>query len=226
METKTICPTRTSTILACKSIARAFKENIYELGRIRNDWDPAYATSLKIWIDDTIEKYYENTNGVLRENKFREWHEIMIGALKYLGILRASVKVDFKDEKEFVKDFFKQHGYDDFFSDAKNGDHLSIYNLLRTFTNNITPETREIIESKGTEKSVIDHILDFAEQVNSHKECIDLMESNDGVNRYGEKEIEEIYTAIKDICRICVAYYQYDPQIRDKFNFYRVLRNL
>ena len=58
METLTICPTSTVTILACQKIAKAFKENIYELSSIRKEWEPAYATSLNIWIDDTLEKYY------------------------------------------------------------------------------------------------------------------------------------------------------------------------
>ncbi|NQU88062.1 MAG: hypothetical protein HQ541_20125 [Mariniphaga sp.] len=226
MEIKSTCPTNTATILACQSIAQSFKENIYELARIRHEWDPDYATSLKIWIDDTIEKYYSNTSGYINEPKFRSWHEIIVGALKYLGILRASIKVDFKDDKPFIKEFLRQHGYDDFFSDAKNGDHLSIYNLLITFANNINEDSRIKIESRGIERSVVDHILDFAGEMNSYKECLELMESNEGVNKYGEKEIEEIYTTVKDICRITVAYYQYDPATRDKFNFYRVLRNL
>jgi hypothetical protein len=38
--------------------------------------------------------------------------------------LRASMKVDFKNNKPFLKDTFQKLGYNDYFSDAKNGDHL------------------------------------------------------------------------------------------------------
>ena len=58
METITACPTSTVTILACQKIAKSFKENIYELSSVREEWDPEYATSLNIWIEDTIEKLY------------------------------------------------------------------------------------------------------------------------------------------------------------------------
>ena len=58
METLIACPTSTVTILACQKIAKSFKENIYELSSIREDWDPEFATSLNIWIEDTIEKHY------------------------------------------------------------------------------------------------------------------------------------------------------------------------
>ena len=62
--------------------------------------------------------------------------------------------------------------------------------------------------------------------MNSFKDCFDLMESNDGINQYGEKEVKGIYSTIKDICRISTAYYQFDPAVRDKFNYYRVLSTL
>lgn len=226
MESKSNCPTSTATILACKSIAQTFKENIYELSRIRNEWDPKYATSLKVWIDDTIEKYYNSSTWHLNEPKFKLWHELMTGTLKYLGILRASVKVDFKNDKPFQKEFFEKLGYCEFFSDAKNGDYLSTYNLLKTFASNMDDKTRKKIESKGIEKTIISRIMDYAEQLSAFKDCFEFMKSNDGINTYGEKEIEEIYKTIKDICQISVAYYQYEPVIRDKFNYYRVLRNL
>jgi hypothetical protein len=47
METATLCPTSTATILACQKIAKSFRENIYELSNIRKEWDPEYAISLQ-----------------------------------------------------------------------------------------------------------------------------------------------------------------------------------
>jgi hypothetical protein len=52
------------------------------------------------------------------------------------------------------------------------------------------------------------------------------MESDAGLNVYGQKEVSEIYTTVQDICRIAMAYYQFDPLKRDQFNFYKVLVNL
>ncbi len=142
METLTICPTSTATILACQHIARAFKENIYELSSIRQEWDPAYAISLNIWIDDTLEKYYADNLDAWDDSKYKEWHEVMVAGLQSLKILRASMKVDFKNDKMFLKEFFVKTGYDEFFSDAKNGDHMSMCKFLIAFSENIDGETR------------------------------------------------------------------------------------
>lgn len=226
METLTICPTSTATILACQKIAKSFKENIYELSSIREEWDPQYATSLNIWIDDTIDKYYIDNLDAWDEKKYKQWHEIMVAGLQGLKILRASVKVDFKEDKEFLKDFFEKTGYNEYFSDAKNGDHISMCRFLMKFSKNLDDETRRKIVSKGTVDSIFTKILNSAVEIKQFEECFEALESEAGINSYGQKEISEIYKTIQDICRIAIAYYQFDPIKRDQFNFYKTLVNL
>jgi len=226
METLTSCSTSTATILACQKIARSFKENIYELASIRKEWDPEFATSLSVWIDDTIEKHYSGNLDGLEDEKYIEWHEAMIAALQNLKILRASVKVDFKDDKAFLKEFFRKLGYADYFSDAKNGDHLSLCKFLMKFQQNLDDETRKKISAKGTVDSIFDKILLATKQMERYEECFEMLEGEHDLNTYGQKEVAEIYNTIKDICRVAIAYYQFDPIQRDKFNFYKVMVNL
>ncbi len=226
METLTACPTSTVTILACQKIAKTFKENIYELSRIREEWDPEFATSLNVWIEDTIEKYYYDNIDAWDENKYREWHEIMVAGLQGLKILRASIKVDFKKDKAFLEEFFVKTGYCEFFSDAKNGDHLSLFKFLTTFADNLDNETRKKIVAKGTMDSVFDKILNSAKQIKQFKECFEVLEGDAELNTYGQKEVAQIYSTIQDICRIAIAYFQFDPKKRDEFNFYKVLVNM
>lgn len=226
METLTICPTSTATILACQKIAKAFKENIYELSSIREEWDPNYATSLNIWIDDTIDKYYADNMNAFEESQYREWHEIMVAGLQSLKILRASMKVDFKNDKAFLKDFFEKTGYSDYFSDAKNGDHISMCRFLMKFSENIDDETRQKIVAKGTVDSVFDKILRSAEEIKQFEECFEALEGDAEINSYGQKEISAIYKTVQGICRIAIAYYQFDPIKRSQFNFYKTLVNL
>ncbi len=226
METMTACPTSTVTILACEKIAKTFKENIYELSRIRNDWDPGYATSINVWVNDTIDKYYLGNKESIDYSRFVEWHDIMIAGMQGLKVLRASIKVDFKHDKPFLKNFFEKHGYTEFFSDAKNGDHLSLHKFLTTFANNLDEETRKKIISKNTPDTVIVKILNCAKQITKFTECFEALEGDAQLNTYGQKEVKEIYETIQDISRIAMAYYQFDPIKRDLFNFYKVLVNL
>lgn len=226
METATLCPTSTATILACQKIAKSFKENIYELTSIRKEWDPEYATSLYVWINDTIEKFYSDNLGSIEDKRYREWHEVMVAGLQSLKVLRASMKVDFKNNKPFLKETFKKLGYNDYFSDAKNGDHLSLYNLLSTFVANLDENTQRMISRKGVPDSLFNKIFESAHQIEEYKCCFETLENENELNTYGLKEVAEIYETTQDICRIAVAYYQFDPIRRDEFNFYKVMVNL
>lgn len=226
METATACPTSTATILACQKIAKSFKENIYELSRIRGEWDNEYATSLNVWINDTIEKYYADNLDSIEDKRYREWHEVMVAGLQSLKVLRASLKVDFKNDKAFLKDVFKKLGYSDFFSDAKNGDHVSLYMFLTTFVKNLDDETRLKIAHKSVPESLLHKIFETAKQIEEYKCCFEALESENELNTYAQKEVAEIYETIQDICRIATAYYQFDPMLRDEFNFYKVMVNL
>ena len=226
METMIACPTSTVTMLACEKIAKTFKENIYELSRIRNDWDPGYATSVNVWVNDTIEKYYLGNKESIDYSRFVEWHEIMIAGMQGLKVLRASIKVDFKNDKPFLKNFFEKQGYTEFFSDAKNGDHLSLHKFLTTFAKNLDADTRKKIISKNTPDIIIEKILNSAKLIVKFTECFEALEGDAHLNSYGQKEVKEIYETVQDISRIAMAYYQFDPVKRDLFNFYKVLVNL
>ncbi len=226
METATLCPTSTATILACQKIAKSFRENIYELSSIRKEWDPEYAISLQVWISDTIEKFYSDNLDSIEDKRYRDWHEVMVAGLQSLKVLRASLKVDFKNNKPFLKDTFRKLGYNDHFSDAKNGDHLSLYNLLTTFAANIDEDTRKRISHKGVPDSLFNKIYESARQIEDYKCCFETLENENELNTYGLKEVAEIYETTQDICRIAVAYYQFDPIRRDEFNFYKVMVNL
>jgi hypothetical protein len=155
-----------------------------------------------------------------------EWHEIMVAGMQSLKVLRASIKVDFKDNKLFLKSFFEKHGYTEFFSDAKNGDHLSLHKFLTTFAKNLDNETRGKIVAKNTPDSVIDKILNCAQEITRFAKCFEALEGDARLNSYGYKEVSEIYITVQDISRIAMAYYQFDPIRRDQFNFYKVLSNL
>lgn len=226
METLTVCPTSTATILACQQIAKTFKENIYELSILRKEWDLEFATSLMVWIDDTIDKHYADSLDALQDERYREWHDIMIEGLQHLKVLRASMKVDFKNNKVFLKEFFQNTGYTDYFSDAKNGDHISLFKFLKTFAANLNESLRQNISKKGTPDALFDKILVCANRISQFEDCFIALEGDTDLDNYGKKEVAKIYETIQDICRIAIAYYQFDPKMRCKFNYYKVMVNL
>ncbi|MDX9881355.1 MAG: hypothetical protein RBS73_04775 [Prolixibacteraceae bacterium] len=220
------CFAGTATILTCKHIAQSFHENIYELSAIRNEWTPAYAVRLKGRIKSVLETYFTGSGSSCEDEKRNHLNESMIAALIDLGVFRALMKVDFKNDKEFEKDCFHKLGYTSYFSDAKNGDHYSLYMLLDTFKKEMTPSLEARIVEGGIKAEIIHRIQSYAENLEDLKRCFDLLTVSDELCAEAKSELNEVYSQVKDICRVAAAYYQFDPSKRELFDFYKVMIRL
>ncbi|MDP2338678.1 MAG: hypothetical protein Q8N05_19960 [Bacteroidota bacterium] len=220
------CLTGTATILTCRKIAQSFSENIYELSSIRHNWTPDYAGSLKQRIENIMHQYFTEESLTDHLQKHGKFYDLMVAALKDISVFKAEMKVDFNHEKEFQNNTFDKLGYLDYYSDAKNGDHFSLYKMMATFRRNMTPELQEIILSGGIDENLLNRLLTYKEKLAELKNCFDISSGRDQLSAELKKEINAIYSEVKDICRIVNAYYSFDPVQRDKYNFYKVMINL
>jgi len=112
------------------------------------------------------------------------------------------------------------------FSDAKNGVNFSLYKMMATFKRNMTPELQQVILARGINEHLLTRLISYKEKLAELKNCFDISHGNDQLGADLKREINAIYAEVKDICRITNAYYEFDPAIRDKFNFYKVMIKL
>jgi hypothetical protein len=220
------CLTGTATILTCRKIAQSFGENIYELSSIRHNWSPDYAANLKSRIDSIMNQYFTHESLTEHLEMHSQFYELMISALKDVSVFRAELKVDFKHDKDFLNKTFDTLGYVDYYSDAKNGDHFSLYKMMATFKRNMTTDLEQIILARGIDKNQLNRLVTYKDKLRELKNCFDISHGKDQLGDELKVEINSIYSEIKDICRIVNAYYEFDPLQRDKFNFYKVMIGL
>lgn len=220
------CLTGTATILTCRKIAQSFSENIYELSSIRHNWSPEYANDLKHRIDNIMHQYFTEESLSDHLEKHGQFYELMISALKDITVFRAELKVDFSYDKQFLKDTFEKLGYVDYFSDAKNGDHFSLYKMMATFKRNMDSDLQQMVLSRSIDKVLLTRLLTYKEKLAELKNCFDISHGQDQLGAELKHEINAIYSEIKNICRIVTAYYEFDPVQRDRFCFYKVMIGL
>ncbi|MGD9931785.1 MAG: hypothetical protein AB7U05_17330 [Mangrovibacterium sp.] len=225
METKRTCSTADTTLMACHKIAQSFSENIFELAHIRTDWTQEYAKELKSRIK-ALQANYIPAESSQEAEKHRRAHSLMITSLKEISLLRALIRIEFKDDPKFVKKAFEELGYNDLFSEAKNGDYNSLYRLMERFSTNLTPDIREKLISKTIPIAMIDRIVTYYQEMKANEGCFELIHDNKQLDEEAKKKISAIYSEIKDICRIATAYYMLDAVKRDQFCFFRVLHGL
>jgi hypothetical protein len=226
MESKNLCPSTTATIFACQSIVNSFAENIYELAHIRKEWNVTYANSLKKEAQEIVDKVSARGNIKATLEKLKIWRELMISSLTDIGIIRASVKNDYKNDKAFQKEFYQILGYNDYFSDAKNGDHYSMFKFVKVFASNLTPELKEKILAGGLDPHILERVIQNSLELDNFSECFSLMNDSQVISPEEGEKIERLYGEVRDISRIATAYYYFDPQKREAFNFFKALRNL
>ncbi|MGQ7870604.1 hypothetical protein [Sunxiuqinia sp. sy24] len=226
MEEKITCSTANATLLACTKIAQSFSENIYELSLIRSDWTQEYSEELRSRIKSAKDKYLPADNYYKHAEKQQHVHELMISSLRKVALLRALIKVDFKDDKKFQKRIFEELGYNDYFSEAKNGDYQSLYHLLKVVHESLTPELKQALTSKSIPTSLVDKILEFDDQLREFNSCFDLLVASEQLSDEGKRIVNNIFSEVQDICRITTAYYLFEPLKRDQFCFFRVMFGL
>ena len=220
------CLTGTATILTCRKIAQSFSENIYELSSIRRNWSPEYAENLKERIERMMNQYFTQESLVDHLEKHSQFYDLMIAALRDISVFRAELKVDFKHDKKFLNQTFENLGYVDYFSDAKNGDHFSLYKMMSTFRRNMSPELQQIVLARGIDQHLLERLLSYRKALAELKNCFDISHGKDQLSAELKREINAIYSEVKDICRVANAYYEFDPAQRDRFNFYKVMIKL
>ncbi len=225
MQQKNLCLASAATLMACRSIAQAFAENIFELSHLRASWSVDYAKNLKKRIQEVMDKHFSE-EGHLHSEKIRDWREMIISALTDLALVRASVRVDFKEDPAFIKEVFDKLGYTDYFSDAKNGDHVSMFNFIREFAANLTPSLQGRITEKGLDPHILERLIEDAKMLEKFHECFEIVSDASLIEDEGKKSLEAIYDEIQDICRITGAYYFFDPVRKESFNFFKALRKV
>lgn len=226
MNVITTCLTGTATILTCRKIAQSFSENIYELSSIRRNWSPDYADNLKARIERIMNQYFTHESLMDHLEKHSQFYDLMIAALKDVSVFRAELKVDFRHDKEFLNSTFDELGFVDYYSDAKNGDHFSLYKMMATFRRNFTPDMQQIVLARGIDPVLVDRLMSYRKKLVELKNCFDIALGKEQLGADLKREINAIYSEVKDICRIANAYYEFDPVQRDRFNFYKVMIGL
>lgn len=226
MNVITTCLTGTATILTCRKIAQSFSENIYELSSIRRNWSPDYADNLKSRIERIMNQYFTHESLMDHLEKHSQFYDLMIAALKDVSVFRAELKVDFRHDKEFLNSTFDELGFVDYYSDAKNGDHFSLYKMMATFRRNFTPDMQQIVLARGIDPVLVDRLMSYRKKLVELKNCFDIALGKEQLGADLKREINAIYSEVKDICRIANAYYEFDPVQRDRFNFYKVMIGL
>jgi hypothetical protein len=212
-------------LLAAKTVSRSFSENIDLLSSMRNDWTREYAADLENRIDDALDRYLDiDKKKDLREATYY-LASIALPARRDLTSFKTQVEVDFKNEASHI---LTSLGFRNYYLQVKrrNSQEGLIANLV-SFGNGMTKELEEKITSRGIKKELVERIVTYSKNLKDANTIQEVLkQSTKHITKEAQEAFNGIFNEIMGICKIAQGGYEFDPIIREQFNFSKVVRNM
>lgn len=214
-------------LVASKTIAESFKIYIEELSLIRSNWTAEYASQLNIKIDNAIQNHLGlDTKKELR-NATADLYKLQISAQRDLSFFKVQISEDFKNEPATVAEMLKRLGFTDHLQAVQQKDQEALIQLLYTFKKNMDKGLMQKIVSKGTNPTLIDKIIAYADAL---RDANIKQEALKGTSKEDSQEVTDAFNTIYDevitICKIASNYYRNDSIKKRQFTISKVVANM
>jgi hypothetical protein len=212
-------------LIAAKTVSKSFSDNITLLSSVRNNWTPEYAADLARRIDEAIDNYLAIDKKKDLRNATSYMVSISAPALRDLTSFRIQVKLDFKTE---AAEILTSLGFKNHYSNAKSkrSQEALIANLVG-FSTGMNDELKNRLTSKGMKPELIERILSYSKDFRDANMVQEVLkESTKMITDEARLVFKNIYEEVMNICKIAYPCYEFDPLIRQQFNFSNVIRNM
>lgn len=214
-------------LLVAQTIVGSFKSNITELSEVRTDWTPAYVAELETRIKQTIDTYL----GVDAQKGLREatatLAAIQAPAKRDVSFLKTQIDDDFKKVPVKRDEILKTLGFTDFIAKIQQKNQDALIQLLYKFKQNLTDPIRQEIVDKGTNPTLIDRILGYADVFMAANVTQETFKSSaKEVTQESVGMFNAIYDEVIGICKKAAAYYIDQPLKKEQFLFANVLSKM
>jgi len=149
---------------------------------------------------------------------------LMQAAHRNIFFLKTQIEVDFGDESKEILNIL---GYYIDAEKLRNQNQETMIQMLYAFKNGMTDELKTQIAAKGTNPSLIEKIISYADQIkeaNINQEH--LKETSRELSHEAINEFNAIYEIVIGICKIASSYYYNNPLKKDQFTFSNIVSNM
>lgn len=214
-------------LVASKTIAESFRNNIGELSATRTTWTAQYANELVGRIDAAI----SGSLGIDAKKDLRgataTLTSVEIPAKRDVAYFKLQVAEDFKKDPTRKDEILNTLGFTAYQRSGNNPGQTALIRLLYDFKTNMTDALRQEITAKGMSPSLIDNILGYAD---NYSQANTLQETLKGSTKNITKDVintfNAIYSEIIAICKIASSYYRNEPVKKEQFSFNKTLAKM
>lgn len=209
-----------STILETAIAHKAF------LQQNRSTWADPFFDNLKQRIDTAMQVNLGSDNAKTLRLASQAVYAIQKKAITDLALVKVQITEDFRKDPQRRTEILKQLGFTANLQKARTKDQEALITLLYMFKENL-PGLRTEIESRGTDKNLLQAIVDHADTLkNSNVSQETFKGSKRTITADSINEFNDIYEAVISISRIATKFFGDKPHMKDQFSFSKVSKAL
>ena len=211
----------------CETIVRHAIEHKEYLQQKRSTWADPFFDDILLRIQNAYTEFLGIDSAKDLRAASQKVYELQSVALKNLAEFKVQVSEDFKGNKEQRTELLKSLGFTQLHKKSQRGDQEELIQLLFQFKDNMTPELKAKIISKGTAELIIDEIIahaDLLRSLNIDQES--LKGSRKEITQAAVTEFNAIYNEVISVAKIAAKFFKKDKAVQEQFSYNKLRKNL
>jgi len=207
-------------LLAAKTSACNFRDNISELSKHNSKWNAAYAHELIARINKALNNDLGLSVYKEQRNATSELKNVMAEVKKDLASFKIMIKTLYVAEPDQKEELLNILGFKQFGKGCYARTQSGLINLIYAFKTNLSASIRQDLTDKGVKDSFIDKIIANAARLEHSNNTQKVLKGNVGEIFYRRKVLyNSIYREVIGICLNAASFYKDLPAKKALFSF-------
>lgn len=214
-------------LVACQTIAENFKAHKEEIIAARSVWADPFISNFEARLNKAITTYLGLDPRQELKNATQAFAQIQETAIKDLSFLKTQIEADFAADKTRMNSLLDLLGYRSYWAAARRKDQQALIQLLYQYRNGLTKAVKTELAAKGGNEVLLSRLAGYADTLKKANVTQETMKgSSKEITEAGTIEFNTIYEQAMAICKISAKVFADNPQVKDKFVFSRIAKNM
>jgi len=214
-------------LVACQTIAENFKAHKEEIIAIRSIWADPFISTFETRINKAITSYLGLDPRQELKTATLAVTQVQEAALKDLSFLKVQIEADFVADKVRLTSLLDGLGYYSYWVMARQKDQQALIQLLYQYRSSLTKAAKTELVAKGINEPLLNRISAYADTLRKANVTQETLKgSSREITEAGTLEFNAIYDQVMVICKICAKIFYDNPQVKDKFIFSKIAKNM
>ncbi len=214
-------------LVACQTVIENFKTHKEEIIAARTIWADPFISNFETRLNKATTTYLGLDPRQELKTATQAITLLQEAALKDLSFLKTQIEADFSADKVRMSTLLDVLGFRSYWPAARRKEQQSLIQLLYQYRNGLMKAVKTELTAKGSQETLLNRISGYAETLRKANVTQETLKgTSKEITEAGTIEFNAIYEQAMAICKICAKLFADNLQVKDKFVFSRVVKNM